>query len=138
VKEEEKIEFYSGTIDFSNLQIIKLYLNDVELNEKNIKELFDVQDLVFARASKMFVLIMDASKLKKASMRAQLEFAQRYKGLEKKHIGQFMKNYIIVSNPLMKIAMHGIQKISKPTVKQVICSSMDQAEDRARLEISSW
>ncbi|MCI5056077.1 MAG: hypothetical protein MRY83_08215 [Flavobacteriales bacterium] len=135
---EEQIDFHLGTIDFSNLQIITISMKNITLTPKAIKELFDTQDLVFRRAAEKFVLITDTTALTGSDFKGQVDLAHRSKALEKKYKGRFIKNYIVISNPIVRVMLQGINILSAPIVPQVICHSYGQAYDKARLEISTW
>lgn len=133
-----KKECAYGYYEKDDSQILRF---TVTKGEPTIEELDEFQKLnieIMNSYDKPFVIAFDASNAKWLSSDARIKMGKQNKDVEEMFKDLWKKSFLIIPNPILKMMLKGVNLVAKPTIPQVVVSSMDEAVKKAKEEVASW
>lgn len=118
--------------------LLMVTLNSIDPTIEQVNEYFDLQDQITPFYEKKFVTIFDSRKAKWINSKARIQIGKRTAISQQNMKDRNTKIYIVLSNPVLKMIVKGINLVAKPVIPQVICTKMDEAMKLAQKEIATF
>lgn len=135
---EKTAECNFGVFNCETNKIIKFEISDIEPTIEDVDEFVDMFEQQIQVQTGNFVSVIDGTKGKWISSSVRIHMGKRVKELESKYAHQHLKTFIVVPNAIVKMMLKGVNIVSKPTIEQVVCSTISDAEYAAMNEVANW